>query len=73
MNCTVSGVAMRPRTQFLRVLASAVETSRMSLDQRVLMLGSSAEDEPAFRQEDSLRCQAAAIFLCGQRNNCANG
>ena len=50
MICATSGVAMRPRTQFLRVLASAVEASRMSLDQRVLIVGGSAQDEHALRQ-----------------------
>lgn len=50
MSCTMSGVAMRPRTQFLRVLASAVEASGMSLDQRVLIVGGSAEDEHTLRQ-----------------------
>jgi SAM-dependent methyltransferase len=50
MGCTLSGVAMRPRTQFLRVLASAVEASGMSLDQRVLIVGGSAEDEHTLRQ-----------------------
>jgi SAM-dependent methyltransferase len=50
MSCTPSTVAPRPRTQLLRVLASAVEASRMSLDQRVLIVGGSAADEHTLRQ-----------------------
>lgn len=50
MNWTASGVAMRPRTQFLRALVSAIEASRMSLDQHVLIVGGSAEDEQTLRQ-----------------------
>src|SRR4029077_8154452 len=50
MNYMVLGVAMQPRTQFLRALASAIEASRMSLDQQVLIVGGSAEDEQALRQ-----------------------
>jgi SAM-dependent methyltransferase len=50
INCAAPGVVMRPRTQFLRVLASAVEAARMSLDQRVLIVGGSAQDEHILRQ-----------------------
>ena len=50
MSCTLSDVAMRPRTQFLRVLASAVKAFGMSLDERMLIVGGSAEDEQTLRQ-----------------------
>jgi len=50
INCAAPGVVMRPRTQFLRVLASSVEAARMSLDQRVLIVGGSAQDEHILRQ-----------------------
>jgi len=45
ISCAVSGVAIRPRPQFLRVLTAMVETCHMSLDQRVLVVGGSAGDE----------------------------
>jgi len=50
VTCTPSGEAIRPRTQFLRVLASAVKGFGMSLDERVLIVGGSAEDEQTLRQ-----------------------
>ena len=50
LSCALSGVAMRPRTQFLRVLAAVVEAFQMSLDERVLIVGGSAADEQALRQ-----------------------
>jgi SAM-dependent methyltransferase len=50
MNRTASEVAMRPRTQFLRVLASQIEAFRMPLDLRVLIVGGSAADEQTLRQ-----------------------
>jgi SAM-dependent methyltransferase len=46
----VSAVAMRPRTQFLRVLGYVVKAHRMSLDERVLILGGSAQDEHTLRK-----------------------
>jgi SAM-dependent methyltransferase len=50
MNSTASNAAMVYRREFLRVLASEMEAHRMSLDQRVLIVGGSAEDEQALRQ-----------------------
>ena len=45
-----AGVAIRSRPQFLRVLASQIEASGVSLDQRVLIVGGSADDEHLLRQ-----------------------
>ena len=55
MTCATSGaatkaVATKPRAQFLRVLTAEVAASRMPLDQRVLIVGGSAEDEHVLRQ-----------------------
>jgi SAM-dependent methyltransferase len=50
MSCTASGAAMPPRKQFIRVLASAVKEFGMSLEERVLIVGGSAEDEQTLRQ-----------------------
>ncbi len=50
MTCATSAVPIRPRPQFLRVLTSAVEASRISLDQRVLIVGGSAGDEQLLRE-----------------------
>jgi ubiquinone/menaquinone biosynthesis C-methylase UbiE len=50
MNCTASGMAIRPRTQFLRVLRSEIEACHIPLDQRVLIVGGSVGDEQLLRQ-----------------------
>ncbi|MGC2791344.1 MAG: methyltransferase domain-containing protein [Candidatus Sulfotelmatobacter sp.] len=50
MNPGASGVAPRPRLQFLRVLAGQIEASGIPLDQRVLIVGGSADDERLLRQ-----------------------
>lgn len=55
MTCATSDaatkpVATKPRAQFLRVLTAEVAASRMSPDQRVLIVGGSAEDEQILRQ-----------------------
>jgi SAM-dependent methyltransferase len=42
--------AKRSRKQFLRVVTSQVEACRMSLDQRVLIVGGGIEDEQILRQ-----------------------
>lgn len=41
---------MRPRTKFLHILASVIRSSGMTLDERVLIVGGSAEDEHTLRQ-----------------------
>jgi hypothetical protein len=38
------------RTQFLRVLASEIRESRIPLDQQILIVGGSAEDEQTLRE-----------------------
>jgi SAM-dependent methyltransferase len=43
-------VTPKPRAQFLRVLNAEIAACRMSLDQRVLIVGGSAEDENVLRQ-----------------------
>ena len=55
MTCATSdvatkAVATKPRAQFLRVLTAEIAACRMSLDQRVLIVGGSAEDEHVLRQ-----------------------
>jgi len=50
MSCTMSGVARPPREKLLRVLESVVKESGMSLDEHVLIVGGSADDEQILRQ-----------------------
>ncbi len=55
MSCATSdpatkAVAKKPRAQFLRVLTSEIAACRISLHQRVLIVGGSAEDEQILRQ-----------------------
>jgi len=50
MNCATSVGARRSRPQLLRVLASQIEVSGITLDQRVLIVGGSADDEQLLRQ-----------------------
>jgi SAM-dependent methyltransferase len=50
MNCATSVGTRRSRPQLLRVLASQIEVSGITLDQRVLIVGGSADDEQLLRQ-----------------------
>lgn len=55
MSCATSGLATKamakkPRAQFLRVLTSEIAACRISLHQRVLIVGGSVEDEQILRQ-----------------------
>ena len=58
MTCATSDaatkpVATKPRAQFLRVLTAEVAASRMSPDQRVLIVGGSARTNRSFGKRDS--------------------
>ncbi len=55
MSCATSdlatkAMAKKPRAQFLRVLTSEIAACRISLHQRVLIVGGSVEDEQILRQ-----------------------